>query len=196
MKQPLTPARSRKLALALLLLAAAILIAAASVPLILLHRHYDREIESLSDRLARYQRVAASRDAVVARAEALRGGDARRFFLKSSIPALAAGEIQELQKSLIDASGARLMSMQIQAPKDEGRYWRVAVTATIMGNMEAIQGIFQAIESGEPYLFIDNLNLRSLHGMPSPPGMTLAEGEVSAQFDVIGYAPQTQATPQ
>lgn len=187
MSRRLTLRGGRALALGLLLLAVFVAAAALAVPLYLVNRHYDEQLELLGDRYQRYQRVVASREELSARAAELRDLNARRFYLKNASPALAAGEIQEMGKAFVEASGARLISMQIQQPKDEGRYRRIGVTAMVMGNVAAIQGVLRAIESNEPYLFIDNLRVRSLHGVPAM-GDTVAEGDLSVQFDVIAYS--------
>jgi len=55
----MSPARQRLLALGILLIGLAALVGALVVPVLLLHRHYDRAIEDLGDKLTRYRRVAA-----------------------------------------------------------------------------------------------------------------------------------------
>ena len=57
--QKLSPAQQRALAVALLVAAIVAVLAVVFGPIILLHRHYDGAIADTSDRLRRYQRVAA-----------------------------------------------------------------------------------------------------------------------------------------
>ena len=187
MSRALSNAQGRALALGLLLLALLVILAVLATPFVLAHRHYDLQIETLKDRLARYQRVAASREELSRRLEQMRALDGRRFYLKSAGPALAAGEIQELEKSLIEANGGRLSSMQIQPHKDEGDFRRVAVNVQVLGNMVAIQKILRTLETREPFLFVDNLNVRSLSNEATKDAATPDAGLV-VQFDLIGYA--------
>jgi general secretion pathway protein M len=187
MSNKLNDAQSRALALGLLVLALVAIVAGFATPLVLVHRHYDQEIEGLNDRLIRYRRVAASRDELTHRLEQMRALDGGRFYLKNPSPALAAGEIQELEKSVIQENGGRLASMQIQPPKDEGAFRRVVVNAQVLGSIGTIQSILRALESSEPFLFVDNLSVRSLTSDPAKDAATPDAGLV-VQFDLIGYA--------
>ncbi len=186
MSKALNDTQSRALALGLLLFALIAAVAVLATPLVLVHRHYDQKLEDLEDRLSRYQRVAASRAELTRRLEQVRALDGRRFYLKDAAPALAAGEIQELEKSLIEAKGGRLASMQIQPHKDEGAFRRVAVNVQVLGSIASIQGILRALETSEPFLFVDNLNVRSLSA-DAKDATTPGAGLV-IQFDLIGYA--------
>ena len=187
MSTTLNAARSKALALGLLLLALIAAIAVIATPFILAHRHYDQNLEGLNDRLSRYQRVAANREELTRRLEQVRALDGRRFYLKSAAPAQAAGEIQELEKSVIEAFGGRLASMQIQPHKDEGTFRRVAVNVQVLGSIGTMQSILRALETREPYLFVDNLNVRSLSSDAAKDAATPDAGLV-VQFDLIGYA--------
>jgi len=187
MSKALSNAQSRALALGLLLFALVAIIAVLATPLALMHGYYDQKIGDLKDRLGRYQRVAASREELTRRLEQMRALDGRRFYLKSAGPALAAGEIQELEKSLIEANGGRLASMQIQPQKDEGAFRRVAVNVQVLGSISAIQNILRALETREPFLFVDNLSVRSLSAEATKDAVTPDAGLV-VQFDLIGYA--------
>lgn len=178
--------QSRMLALGILILALLAVVALVATPVFLLHRHYDQELEDLEDRLDRYQRLAASRDQLTRRLTQLRALDGKRFYLKNSAPAVAAGEIQELEKALIEKNGGRLASMQIQPHKDEGPFRRVAVIVQMLGGIGTVQNVLRALESNEPYLFVDNLNVRSLSSSATPEAAT-ADGGLVVQFDLIGY---------
>jgi general secretion pathway protein M len=192
MSKALNDAQGRALALGLLLFALIAIVALLATPLVLVHIHYEQKLEGLNDRLARYERVAASRGELTRRLEQMRALDGRRFYLKNAGPALAAGEIQELEKSLIETNGGRLASMQIQQPKDEGAFRRVAVNVQVLGSIGAIQRILLALERSEPFLFVDNLNVRSLSADAARDAATPEAGLV-VQFDLIGYAIRKQA---
>ncbi|MBE0623372.1 MAG: hypothetical protein IH606_01045 [Burkholderiales bacterium] len=187
MSKALDHARSRALALGLLALALLVAIAAAATPLFLVHRHYDGKLADLEDRLVRYQRLAASRGELTRRLAQVRALDSRSYFLKSAVPALAAGEIQELEKSLIEANGGRLASMQIEPHKDEGAFRRVAVNVQMLGNIGTIQNVLRVLETRKPFLFVDNLNVRSLRA-DAMKEAALPEAGLVVQFDLIGYA--------
>jgi general secretion pathway protein M len=178
---------ARRSALLILALAVAGAIAAIAVPLWMAHRHYDRSIAERSELLERYQRLAATRPEVARNLEAIRSKDARRFFLRSGGASLAAAEIQEQLRQLVESSGGRLITMGAPAAKDDGRYRQVTVNLQMTASIVALRRILHTLESGTPYLFVDNLMVRSQ--VPSNfkplPG---AEPEMFVQFDLSGYA--------
>jgi hypothetical protein len=181
------PAHGRRLALGILVAVVVTVVAAIAIPVWMLHRYYDRELMQNADRLDRYRRIVAMRPELVKQNEALRTKDLRRFFLRSGGPALSAAEAQEAVKSLVDAGGGRLITMQAPSVKDEGRYRQVSVNVQLTANIFALRRILNAVETNTPYLFVDNLVVRSQvpgNFKPQPGG----EPEVFVQFDVTGYS--------
>ena len=187
----LNPQQSRRAAIGLLCGAIAAIIAAVALPVWLLHRHYDAALSDATDRLERYSRIAASRPVVAQQLEAMRAKETRKFFLRSGAPALSAAEAQEAVRSIVEASGGRLITMQAPVSKEDGRYRQISVNVQLTANVQAMRKILDGIENRVPYLFIDNLTIRSQ--VPSnfrpAPG---AEPEMFMQFDVSGYSPAGQ----
>lgn len=157
----MTPSQSRTLAVSLLILAVVSVLGIFFVPAYLLHRHYDRYLEENSDKLARYERVAATRAALEAKLAAVKARDPRSGFLKNSGPSLAASEVQDVAKNLIEGNGGRLSALQISEHKDDGRFRQVGVNVQIAASVPAFRKILYAIESAKPYLFTDKLVVRS-----------------------------------
>jgi general secretion pathway protein M len=179
--------RGRRAAVAILVVVVAAAVAIVAVPYWLLHRHYDVALTEAKDRLDRFSRIAATRDAVTAQRDAMRAKETRRLFLRSGPPALSAAEAQETVRGLIEASGARLITMQAPVSKEEGRYRLLTANVQLTANIQALRKILAAVETSVPYLFIDNLTVRSqvpATFKPAPGG----EPEMFVQFDVSGYA--------
>jgi general secretion pathway protein M len=179
--------RSRRAALAILVAVVAIAVAIVAVPYWLLHRHYDVALSQGKDRLERFSRIAATRDAVTAQRDAMRAKETRRLFLRSGPPALSAAEAQETVRGLIEASGARLITMQAPVSKEEGRYRLITANVQLTANIQALRKILAAVETSVPYLFIDNLTVRSQVPATFKP-QPGADPEMFVQFDVSGYA--------
>ena len=179
--------QSRRAAVGLLAATLIVVVAALALPVWLLHRHYDSALADSSNRLERYNRIAATRPEVAKQLEAMRGKDTRKFFLRSGAAALSAAEAQETLRSLVEGSGGRLITMQAPVSKEEGRYRQITVNMQLTANMQSARKILNAIETSVPYLFIDNLKVTSqVPGNFRPqPG---AEPEVFVQLDVTGYA--------
>jgi general secretion pathway protein M len=183
----MSPEQSRRAALGLLAGVVILLVAVVALPVWMLHRHYDGALADSSDRLERYNRIAAARPEIARQLEAMRGKDTRKFFLRSGAPALSAAEAQETLRSLVEGSGGRLITMQAPVSKEEGRYRQITVNMQLTANMQAVRKILNAIETSVPYLFIESLKVTSqVPGNFRPqPG---AEPEVFVQLDVTGYA--------
>jgi general secretion pathway protein M len=185
--RPLTKKQSRGLAVGILVLVVVILGLLVAVPARLLHRHYDQALDSQVEYLGRYQRIVATRGEIQAALDQLKKLDGRKHFLKNTGAALAASEIQELAKNLIESNSGRLISMQVVPQKEEGGYRRVTVNIQFYSNMSVLRKILYTLETAQPYLFVDNVSLRSqLNAYYKPnPGV---EPEMIAQFDLSGYA--------
>ena len=178
--------RDQSLALGILVAAVLLGLAAIVIPAWMLHRHYDTAIDDLADRLSRYQRIAATRPQVLASIEAMRARDPRKFYLKAATAPLAAAEMQDLAKNLIEANGGKVITAQVQAPKEEGRYRQVSVNMQFTANILALRRILNGLETGQPTLFADNVVMRTQVAStykPAPGG----EPEIFVQFDVVGY---------
>jgi general secretion pathway protein M len=183
----LNPQQSRRAAIGLLVGAIVAVALAVALPVWLLHRHYDAALSDSADRLDRFSRIAGTRPAVAKQLEAMRAKETRKFFLRSGAPALSAAEAQEALRALVEGSGGRLITMQAPVSKDEGRYRQISVNVQLTANVQAMRKILHAIESHVPYLFVDNLTVRSqvpANFRPAPG----AEPEMFVQFDVSGYA--------
>ena len=193
----LSPARQRALAVGLLVVAVVVVLAAILGPVILLHRHYDAAIADISDKLHRYQRVAAQAPELRVALNAMQQRDARRFFLRNTATNLAGAELQELVKASIESNGGRITTSQNTSPREDGRFRQIGVNVQFFATTPALQKILLAIESHEPYLIVDNLTVRPLNafrGFRPAPGQ---EPELNVQIDVGGwaYAEATKAPP-
>jgi general secretion pathway protein M len=183
----LPPRQSRRLAVGLLLGAIVAIVAVVAIPLWLLHRHYDVALAENADKLERYRRLAGTRPQVAKQLEAMRAKDTPRFFLRSGAASLSAAQAQEVLRALIEQQGGRLVTMGAPVSKEEGRYRLVTVNVQLIANVFALRKIFNALETATPYLFIDNLTVRT----QVAPGHRLVAGqepEMFVNFDVSGYS--------
>ena len=181
------PNRGRRIAVALLVAAVVLALAIVIVPFVLLNRHYDHALTENLDLLERYSRIAGTRAEVTKQLEAMRGRDTKRYFLRSGAASLSAAEAQEAVRALVESSGGRLITMQAPVSKDDGRYRQITANVQLSANIFALRKILAAVETNVPYLFIENLTVRSqVPGNFKPqPG---AEPEMFVQFDISGFA--------
>jgi hypothetical protein len=179
--------QSRGLAVGLLILFLTVGILLLFIPINMLHRHYDQSLDSLADYLGRYRHVVATHAEVQSALNQVKRKNGRQHFLRNTGAALAAAEIQETAKSLIEANGGKLVSMQVLPFKDDGGYRRVTVNIQFISNMSTLRKILYAVETVQPYLLLDNVSIRSQANTLSN-GTPMTEPELIAQFDVSGYA--------
>jgi len=193
----LTSAQSRLLAAALLLLVIALVVAAIGVPTLLLHKRYDNHLDDFSDRLQRYRRVAALRpqiDASIAEVEARMG---RQFYLKATTPSSAAAELQALVTRVIEANKGRIVTSQVLPVKDEGKAGepiKAAISVQMNASIIQLLIILHALESNQPYVFVDQLTVRAGQGRAYRP-VPGAEPDYVVQLAVSGFAPAGAGKP-
>ncbi|MBK8569670.1 MAG: hypothetical protein IPN81_06580 [Nitrosomonadales bacterium] len=187
MMQTLSKNQSRGLAIGLLILFLAIGGLLLFIPVNMLHRHYDQSLDSMADYLGRYRHVIATHAEVQSALDQVKNKNGRQHFLRNTGAALAASEIQETAKSLIEVNGGKLVSMQVVPFKDDGGYRRVTVNVQFISSMSMLRKTLYAVETVQPYLLLDNVSIRSQANTLNK-GAPVTEPELIAQFDVSGYA--------
>ena len=185
--EPMNPTQSRRLAVLLLFVAIALAVAIVAVPTWIAHRHYDKALAESSDKLVRYQRMASTRPLLARQLEALRGKDTQRYFLRSGAGALSAAQAQEALRGIIEQNGGKLITMQAPVIRDDGRYRQITANVQMTASAMALRRILHAIESNVPFLFVDNLMVRTQvqSNFRPAPG---AEPEMFVSLDVTGFA--------
>lgn len=178
----------RILAVAILVLALAAAVAAVAVPVVLLHRHYDEHLALMHRQLRSQLALNEARPQLVRALESLKAKDARKLFLRGTTAALASAELQDQVKQVIEAAGGRVSLVQGIAPKDDGPYRAVAATFHLNVSSSNLRRILHAVETQEPYYFIDNLSIRALTPPTFRPQPGQPEPEVFVQVDVSGVA--------
>lgn len=181
--------RDRKiLSIAILLLVIVAIVAAIAIPVILLHRHYDQNLSRMVRQLQTQSSFNAMRPQVTQALETLKTRDARKLFMKGATAALASAELQDMVKLVTETNGGRVLSVQGIAHKDDGPYRQVAATFQLNANNPNLRRILHVLETQEPYLFIDNLTVRSILPPGYRPQPGAVEPEVFIQMDVSGLA--------
>jgi hypothetical protein len=187
---PADQKKRRWLAIALLVVILGAIIAAVAVPALWLHRHYDENIAKFSRQVSTQTAFNALSPRLSQKLETLKSRDVKKLFLKGASSALASAELQEIVRSTIDASGGRVggSSVPQNAPKDEGPYRQVAANFSFSANNVNLRRVMYALESKEPYLYIDTLVITASvpPGWRPPPNS--AEPDMNFVLDVHAFA--------
>lgn len=190
MKLHLSGSQSRALALLLLLLAIAAVVAAVAVPTWLLHQRYDGLLEDYTDRLQRYRRVAALRPAVEQAMKDVETRGGSQYYLKATSPALASAELQGLVTRIVEGHGGKLMSTQMLPTSEDngGAPPKASMSVQMRATVPSLREILHKLETGHPYLFVEQLTVRGAQGRRYKP-IPGTEPEFIVQITVSGYAP-------
>ncbi|MCK7491831.1 MAG: type II secretion system protein GspM [Comamonadaceae bacterium] len=124
------------------------------------YSYYQTHLEQQQDRLEQLERMAASREPIQQLiAGILQDRNAAAQYLPQSAPPLAAAELQQRVKAVVEAAGGTLRSTQALPPAEEGSAVKVTVSASMTGDTESLQKILYELESQTPLLFLDNLDV-------------------------------------
>jgi hypothetical protein len=183
----MTPQRSRRTAVILLIVAALAIVAVVIVPFFLLNLHYDKALAEMTGQLERYQRTSASRGVATQQLETIRALEPRKGFLRTGAAALSAAEAQEAMRSMIEANGGKLITMRAPVVRASSAGFQLTVNVQLSGKIYALRKILHAIETNQPALFVESLQVRSqvpANFKPNPGN----EPDVYMQLDVSGFA--------
>jgi general secretion pathway protein M len=188
----LTRRQSRTLAVTLLLLLVAILIAAIAVPAWTMNRHYDELISSMSSQLEIYKRVATHSDEYQAEYQRLvKFQQQDRRYLQSATESLATAELQRIVKQVAAGKSGQILSTQVMQATEEEGFKRVAIRLRMKSTLEDMISIFHALESNKPYLFVDEVNVRSRQvarrRLPANKDLEAAMSLLDIDFQLSGY---------
>ena len=189
------PARQRALAVGLAVALVVVGLLVVVGPIVFLHRHYDAAIADASDRLRRYERIAAQAPELRATLAAMQQRDGRRFFLRNTATNLAGAELQELVKAAIEGNGGRITTSQTTSPREDGRFREIGVNVQFFATTPNLQKILYAIEAHEPYLIVENITVRPLNAFRGFRPAAGQEPELNVQLDVGGWAYAEPAKP-
>lgn len=158
------------------------------------YQFYQTHIEQLQDRLQRLNGIVASREALSAKLQQVRQeGSINAYYLNEPSPTLAATELQQKVKQIVETTGGSLVSTQILPVIDEDIFSRVAIQVRLTGDTPVLQKLIYALESKPPLLFLDNLQVmgRNIRRRSGPGGEIHTQLQLHIQFELAGYMRRT-----
>ncbi len=156
-------------------------------------RAADARIAELQARDARVRALLQQAPEIQQRLAALEARGSTSGFLDEPTTELAtAALIQQLERVVLEVSPAnRGCAITNRAPLSgdppPGRYRRVTVQVRLRcGNAEAL-AVLHALESAQPYLFVDAVNIAAQRYFAIPGSSLPQEGGLDVSFDLYGY---------
>jgi general secretion pathway protein M len=156
-------------ALALVLLAAAVSggYLLVVVPVLAAYRDTADAIEQAESLLQRQRALAAQRPLLIARIEEEKEqADAMAGYLLGPSDALAAAQLQDRLKAVVEAAGGELRSTRIlpaEAVEASPGTRRTALQVQMVVTIDGLAAILYGLEAGQPYVLIDELLVRNQH---------------------------------
>jgi len=148
----------RVAALGLLLLVALLLFARVARPLWARYAANVETIETLEDNVVRFEAIASQQSAVEKEFSRLEDAlDLSALTFQAGSATLAAANLQERVKSVVEKAGGSLTSTQVLEPEPFGDFERVSVNVRMTGATPALQKSLYALESALPLLVIEDL---------------------------------------
>ena len=183
------PIVARMVALALLLGLVALVAVFGVLPFAEKARLTGEALEFNREMIARLSRSAAHPGSYDAQIDLLlaRINDSG-LYIRADTEPLAAAAVQEHLKRAVGLYGGELRSVQSLPSLEEENLTRIGLRVVMTGTLGPMIHVLHELESGEPYLFVDNLQIKSTtrrrRRTQQPPTSRL-----SIRFDVHGYLP-------
>lgn len=112
-------------------------------------------------------------------------------YLQEEVPSLAAANLQQHIKMIIESQGALLISSQPVGNNDQTELFQEATVKIIMrGDINALQAILYALESATPSLFLDNITIQQRYTAQARTNQKDADS-LDVRFDVTGFINNT-----
>ncbi|MBB1072967.1 type II secretion system protein M [Rhodoferax sp. 4810] len=124
------------------------------------------------DQLVRYQQLVATIPQLQAELAQVKTQDknTKAFYFSAATVSLAGAQLQEQVQEMIRTAGGRPVSTQMLPLDEKEQPPRVRIRLQLQATNEALLKLLYQIEAARPFLFIDQLSIRSAaNDSPDPP---------------------------
>ncbi len=183
------PIVERMLALALLLGLVLLVAVFGVLPFTDRARITDEALEYNREMIARLSRSAAHPGSYDAQIDVLLARvNESGLYIRADTEPLAAAAVQEHLKRAVGLYGGELRSVQSLPSLAEEDLTRIGLRVVMTGVLGPMIHVLHELESGEPYLIVDNLQIKSTKRRRRRT-QEQPVGKLSIRFDVYGYLP-------
>jgi len=184
------PIIARIMALALLLGLVLLVTAFGALPFAQKVRTTNDALEHSREMIARLSRSGANRGVYDAQIDVLLARiNQSGIYIRADTEPLAAAAVQEHLKRAVSLHGGELRSVQSLPSRPEGDLTRVGLRVVMTGALSPIIHVLYELETGEPYLFVDNLQIQSIKQRRQRNQEPQPVDTLSIRIDVYGYLP-------
>jgi general secretion pathway protein M len=184
------PIIGRFVALALLLGLMLLVAVYGVLPFVDRLRMTDEALEYNRDMVERLTRGLANRGVYDLQIDALQARvNESGLYIRADTEPLAAAAVQEHLKRAIGLHGGELRSVQSLPSQAEDDLTRIGLRVVMTGSYGPMVQVLHELETGEPYLFAENLQIKSTTRRRRRTQDQPTTNTLSIRFDVYGYLP-------
>ena len=202
--ETLTAIQQRWLAVGLLLLVSLIIGLLIIVPIISKGLALHDSKNNLVFKLRQYERILANKDAVSSSKSKIAQQSAEQgYFNRQDTESLASAEMQEFIKQAIMNAGGQLNSTQSMPSGDSSsddntiKFTRIIIRVSMTGNSEVLRSVLYKIETSQPLMIIDQIDLRPVRGRRNrKTGQIDASNDLTVNFQVVSFMRKKQSDEQ
>jgi hypothetical protein len=183
----MTAARQRLLALGVLLLAVVFAWLLVIQPITQAFSAQDEEIAQSHQTLAAYERRIALQSLIEKRLAEMKQNDASSAgAIPGTSAELAAANIQNLVKTIVEGQSGQIRSVQNLAPVTAAGFQRVEIQYDLSLPLTRLKDAAYRLETNAPYLFLDGIDIRAPENWRSDP-YEMDPPNVDVHWTVRGY---------
>ena len=109
------------------------------------------------------------------------------YYLTGGTDTLASAALQERVKTLAEANGAAIGSLQSLGGEDQTGLRRIAIRVQLSATLPQLVGMLYGLESGMPLLFVDNLEMQGQAALMADPDAEPTSAPLTVGFDLYGF---------
>jgi general secretion pathway protein M len=158
----------------------------------------DERLGRSTEQLQRYQQLVATLPALRAELQREQANDEfKAFYFDAETAALAGARLQSEVQDVVRDAGARPISTQILPVDADEKPPRVRIRTQLQGTTDELLEVLYRIEAARPFLFVDQMSVRSTAPRARPTRRTSRRsvrrsqsrevGQLTVRLDVFGY---------
>lgn len=197
-KQTLNERQHAALSVAILIVGLLLIYAALIMPGLTKRSNFNEQLEDLQFQYSRFNHLEKQRDQIIDELQQLRQEQTDATgFLENKPQALAAADLQNYIKNIIESNSGNLISTQVVRHETSETFPDIRIKIHMRADIDALQEVFYDLEANQPTLLIDNLYLQKRNRRVSRRASQRARVEqaaalIEARFEVTGYIYQTE----
>jgi len=181
--------QQRWLALSILIVVVIIIFLIVILPLITKKIELSEVKNNFVVKLQQYERILANKDVVSTNmANITNEHKSQGYFNSQETDALASAEMQEFIKKAIVDAGGQLSSTQALPVSSDDNFNKITVRVRMTGNSEELRAVLYKIETSEPLIIIDQIDIRPMRGTRNRMTRQIeSSNELNINFQAVSF---------